>query len=260
MKKYIKISLIFSIFIFFISGCVKEEFDTVPEYEVDFEANTSIEELKAMYSGSNILIDSSIIIKGVIVADDETGNFYKELFFQDTSGAISIRLDETDLFNKFPIGQLIYVKCEGLYLGTYQNVFQIGWGLNVDRIPSAYMGDNDVPDISVGGELTEAKLLTINELNDDDIGKLIKLENVQFQNPDQTYADAVNHIDENRILEDCNGRQVDVRTSGYAVFAADSLPKNNGTFLGILSKFNGDYQFKIRSVDEIDFSNSRCTK
>ena len=36
-----------------------------------------------------------------------------------------------------------------------------------------------------------------------------------------------------------------VRNSGYASFAADQLPSGNGTFIGILSKFNSDYQFLL---------------
>ncbi len=31
-----------------------------------------------------------------------------------------------------------------------------------------------------------------------------------------------------------------VRNSGYASFAADQLPSGNGTFIGILSRFNSD--------------------
>jgi len=264
MKKNIKLASIFSTLVLFVvMGCVKENFDVIPEYKVDYEANISIAELKTMYTGTNLLIDTNLIIKGVVVADDETGNFYKEIFFQDTSGAISIRLDQSDLFYKFPVGRLIYVKLQGLYLGDYQGVKQIGWGPNVDRIPSKYMNDNSVPDVSGGGVPLEPKLLTISDLNDDDIGKLIKLENVEFspQDTSLTYADAVNQIDENRTLNECGaGNPLIVRTSGFADFAGVKIPKGNGSVIAILSKFGGAYQLKIRTIEEVDLNNTRCSK
>lgn len=179
---HMKHRLIISVlFILAFSGCVKENFDQVPEYTVDYESNTSIANLKALYSGSTVLIDTNLIIKGIVTADDQTGNFYKELYIQDETGAINVRLDETDLYTKFPIGRLVYIKCKDLAIDfIYQGVMQIGWGTAVDRIPSAYMSDYKVPDISSGGPGGKPKLLTIATLNDDDLGKLIKLENVQF--------------------------------------------------------------------------------
>jgi len=264
MKKNIKIALIFSTLVLLVViGCVKEDFDTIPEYEVDYEANISIAELKAMYTGTSLLIDTNLIVKGIVVADDESGNFYKEMFFQDTSGAISIRLDESEFHYKFPIGRLVYVKLKDLYIGNYQGVMQIGWGDNVDRIPSKYMSDNNVPDVSSGGVAVEPKLLTIGELNDDDIGKLIRLENVEFLPGDtsKTYADAVNQIDENRTLKECvGGNQVLVRTSGFASFAGESIPEGNGSIIAILGKFGGDYQLKIRSTQEVNLTGARCSK
>ncbi len=264
MKKNIKLALIFSTLILLVViGCVKEDFDVVPDYEVDYEANISISDLKAMYSGSSLLIDTNLIVKGVVVADDASGNFYKEMFFQDTSGAISIRLDNSYISDKFPIGRMIFVKLEGLYIDNYQGVMQIGWGANVDRIPTKYTNDNKVPDVSSGGVPVEPKLLTIGELNDDDVGKLIKLENVEFLPGDtsKTYADAVNQTDENRTLKECvGGNQVLVRTSGFASFAGDSIPNGNGSVIAILGKYGTEYQLKVRSTEEINLTGDRCSK
>lgn len=254
---------IFSVFLtFLITGCVKEEFDTVPEYVVDYDANTTIEELKALYSGSSLLIDTNIIIKGIVTADDSTGNFYKELYIQDETGAINIRLDQSDLYTKFPIGRLVYVKCENLYIGPYQGMMQIGWGSAVDRIPSKYMNDNHVPDISAGGVPVEPKLLTLSTLSDTDLGKLIKLENVQFIQGDlnKTFANGTAHLDQNTTIEDCDGHTVLVRTSGYATFANDTVPQGNGSMIAILSKYGSDYQLKIRSKAELNMNGTRCVK
>jgi hypothetical protein len=250
------------LFILFLFGCVKQNFDTVPEYKVNYEANTTIADLKAMYQGTNIMIDTNLIIKGIVVADDQSGNFYKELYLQDETGAINLRLDQAELYFKYPVGRLVYVKCQNLYIGPYQEVMQIGWGPAVDRIPTTYMSREIVPDISAGGTPVEPKLLTLGTLNDDDLGKVIKLENIQFVDGDlsKTYANGTAHIDASTTIEDCNGNVVIIRTSGYSIFANETVAQGNGTMIAILGKYGGDYQLKIRTTDELDMNGTRCTK
>ncbi|MEA2041698.1 MAG: DUF5689 domain-containing protein [Bacteroidota bacterium] len=259
MKITIKLLSITVLVLYMISGCVKEDFDVVPEkeYTVDFEANKTIAELQDYYSGSNVFIDTNIIIKGVITANDASGNFYKEIYLQDSTAAISMRIDNSDMSLIYPVGQLVYVKCSGLYLGTYNEVFQLGIGSDVDRITEEeaeeYIFKSD------GGVPVEPKLVTIGELNDEDLGKLVKFDSLQFQNPNQTYADGINLEDRTVVLEDCNGNVLDLRNSGYADFANDSLPHGNGEIIGIHGKFI-DYQLKIRTAEEVVFTNDRCSK
>jgi hypothetical protein len=259
MKQIITIISISLVFLTLLSSCVKEDFDTVPEkeYTVDFEANATIAELKELYRGSNVLVDENIIIKGVITANDESGNFYKELYLQDSTGAMNLRIDQTNMYIDYPIGQLVYIKCSGLYLGTFNDVFQLGYSRNVDRINEAFIENYIFK--SDGGEPIEPKVVSITELNDEDLGMLIKLENVQFKNPDQTYADGDNQTDRTTVLEDCEGNELDVRNSGYATFANDDLPDGNGSIIGIHGKYF-DYQLKIRTTEEVELTGDRCNK
>jgi len=124
MKNIIKITtILISVFIF-VNGCVKENFDTTPEYVTDWTANTSIAELKAMYSDEPVLITENVIIKGVVISSDEHGNFYKELFIQQGESGIGIEINETYLSEKYPIGRMVYVNCKGLYLGMDYDVMK----------------------------------------------------------------------------------------------------------------------------------------
>ncbi len=45
--------------------------------------------------------------------------------------------------------------------------------------------------------------------------------------------------------------------SGYATFANDSLPKENGRIYAVLGKYSGTYQLLIRSTKDVKFTNSR---
>ena len=48
-----------------------------------------------------------------------------------------------------------------------------------------------------------------------------------------------------------------VRNSGYASFAADQLPSGNGTFIGVLSRYNSTYQFYINRVSDLNMKGPR---
>jgi hypothetical protein len=263
MLKYKNSYLILALTAFlFQASCIDYDYES-PEkesYSVDFEANTTIQELKAVYGDSLTKITDDIIIKGTVVADDATGNYYKTIVLQDSSGAIAVTLDAYELHNLYGIGDLIYIKCQGLYLGEYGGVVQLGSDYNgqVGRIEEPlikeYLYKSD------GGEPIEPEVITFNQFTTDRINTVIKLENVQFKAYEigGTFSDGINQIDYSRILENCEGIGVEVRTSGYCDFANDTVPAGNGSFTGILGYHLGSYQLTIRNPDELDMQGPRC--
>ena len=48
-----------------------------------------------------------------------------------------------------------------------------------------------------------------------------------------------------------------VKTVVMLLLLADQLPSGNGTFIGILSKFNSDYQFFINRVSDLKMKGAR---
>src|SRR4051812_23465971 len=81
------------------TSCVKKEYDDVTTANVDpaLTATHTIHELQALATGSvGVLIDEDIIIAGIVVADDSSGNIYKKLILQQDSSGIAINLDKSD--------------------------------------------------------------------------------------------------------------------------------------------------------------------
>ena len=115
-----------------ISNCNKS-FDEPPEYTVPaIKANKSIAGLKQLHLSNNFeKILDDIIIEGVVIANDITDNFYKSIVVQDSTGGITIRLDGYSLFNKYPVGEGVFVRLKGLWMGDYAGMIQLGGG--VDR-------------------------------------------------------------------------------------------------------------------------------
>lgn len=234
-----------------ITSCVKGDFDEPPIYipTVDFDANTTINELKAAYTGLR-LIEEDIIIKGVVVANDESGNLYKKLIIQDENTGIELALDRTNLYNEFKLGQRVYIKCKGMYIGDYNNLIQLGYLYNGDigRLPEVFIPNHLFRD-SLPGALPEPQVTALNALNYSLISKLVKFENVSFAEPGTEWApqsaDATN-----RTMSGAGGSIV-VRTSKYSNFSSLPIPAGYGDVTGVLSIFGSTYQLTIRDTSDV---------
>ena len=87
----------------------------------------SIADLKALYQGKPTLVSGNVWIKGQVTTSDQSGNIYNEIYLQDDSGAIDLKLGRSSLYNEYKLGQWVYVKCDGLTLGSYNGMPQLGF-------------------------------------------------------------------------------------------------------------------------------------
>src|SRR5690606_41270937 len=72
-------------------GC-KKEFDTPPVRTLPEGSVVTIAQLKAMYQGAPVHFSDSVgavnTVYGVVTADEQNGNLYKNIHVQDHTGAI----------------------------------------------------------------------------------------------------------------------------------------------------------------------------
>ncbi len=253
---------------FYLSSCVDLNFDEPPLEGEDpgLTANTTIAQLKSrlVAPAAFAAIEDDVIIKGVVVADDRSGNFFNAFILQDETGGIEVRHSLSNAYNFFPIGREIYIKCKGLVLGDNSGVTQLG-GYTYTQSGSVRLGNivNPAAFIFRGkkGMIPTPKVKTIQELGPDDISTLVQLNNVEFVPADtvQLYADAAGRRTLNRTIQDCNGNTITLRTSGFATFAVDLTPKGNGSVTAIYSVFGTTKQLFIRESSDVQMIGSRCT-
>lgn len=239
----------------FMAGCAKN-FDVppiqIPKFVLpDGGSIISIKSLNARHTVSGALdsINDNVYVTGIVVSSDESGNIYKSLYIQDTSGGLLISIDATSLYNAYHLGQRIYVKCKGLFMGDYGGMTQIGLPNNgtIGRIPSPVIDQYLLLD-SLPGAVPAAKLVTISALGPNDLGTLIKLENVHFMDIGMPYSDA--GASSNRNISDGSSTLV-MRNSNYATFASTLIPDGTGTIYGILGTFGGTLQLYIRDLNDV---------
>jgi hypothetical protein len=247
-------------------SCIQENFNNPVNDGVDpnLTANFTIANLKSMYAGTAIQLPDSMIIQGVVVADDKTGNLYKSIIIDDGTAGILIRMENNGLFGTYPVGRRVFIKCGGLWMGDYGGLIQIGGQLTagsaneVDVIPAGlfthyiFPGTYNNPVVPID--------VDIPSLNDNYQNRLIRLQNVQFIYPDtgKTFADAVLQQTVNLLITDCNGNEIIVRTSGYADFAGQLVPSGNGGFVAIYGRFGSDMQLTVRHPNDLTLTGARC--
>ncbi|MEI6410849.1 MAG: DUF5689 domain-containing protein [Bacteroidota bacterium] len=252
-------------------SCVKTEFDEPPAggVPVDITANTTIKELKKLHltpAGYDKVKDD-LIIGGEVIMDDASGNYYKTLVIQDASGGIEVKFNDGYLSNTMPIGRKIFIRCKDLILTDYNGLTQLTGSTVVENgVPSSVgLTAAQVLTKVVKGEyaavkLAPKKISVADKTNPDLLSTLVELDDVQFTQCDagKPYADVATKNSLNRLLEDCSGNQLIVRTSGYANFASQSTPTGNGKIVGVMSVYGSDYQLYNRDLNDVNMTGGRC--
>ena len=251
-----------------ITTSCNKKFDAPPSFvEPSIQANTTIKQLKAMHTMGNIeRITDEIIVGGVVVADDKSGNFYKSIAIQDATGGITVRLDGSNLFNSYPVGRKVFIRMKGLYLGDYNKLYQIGGGID-DTDPSrpelaplaSSLFDTYIVKGSTGNAVTP-KVVTVDQLHDSLQSMLIQLNSMEFIPADtsKTYADASGKVTRNLYVKACSGNNLILRTSGYSTIAGVNVPNGNGTLLSVYTVFGTTKQLVIRDTSDVRFTGPRC--
>ncbi len=262
-------------------GACKKSFDQPPgPGEVNLVANTTIEGLKSYHviPGAYDLIGNDVIISGIVVANDESGNFYKQLFIQDETGAMQVLINAYSLYASYPVGRKVYIKCKGLTLSDQNNNMVLGVKAIVGGLPSVEGIPGPVlSNYLIGSTLNnpvEPITVTVSDLgtsmNDRYINALVKLEDYEFIPGDTAniYSDtsAYKSTQNRYIWQGCSSTlQTVVRTSAYANFAGIPIPDGNGDITAIYTIYKSSptsstttKQLIIRDTSDVQFNNPRC--
>lgn len=224
--------------------------------------NTTLAELRAMYTGSTYMqITTPVVVEATVIANDASGNLYKQVFLQDATGGMELKINRKAMSADYPVGQKVIINCEGLFLGSYGGVIQLGGtfeGTSGTAFGGIEAGVEAIKVVKVsGGTIIAPTITTISALSDANLMKLIQLDDVQFADSELGLAYAPSSTT-NRTLRDCGGATVVVRTSNFANFAKTVVPDKKGTFVGVLGKFNGTYQLILREAADANFTQPRC--
>jgi len=274
MKKNIRIFSFTIIITGLLLAAACTDNNETPPPEKSFEPGeiVSVQQVRALYADQLAITDytkrhpAEIVndwaLRGIITASDKSdGNFYKEAFIEDATGGLRLLFDgNSGLY----IGDSVIVNLKGLWIGDYGNFWQLG-GLpyyqddGTVRVGGMNM-DKQCLKLSIGNPTHPAEVTITQARSAAYLGRLVRFNEVQFTDAmiGQTWANAGDQVTENRTLEDCNDKTIIVRTSGYSSAAGKLLPAGNGSITGIVTIFNGTYQFLVRDFEEVNMTGTRC--
>lgn len=240
-------------------GACDDNFERPPMVvpSCDWEANTSIKELKEMYwanvSGSPVQIGltekgDSMIVRGRIASSDEAGNVYNSIVLQDKDGeyAINFYVSYSDSYRRYKFGEDVAVNLTGMYVGGYNGLMQ--FGALKDGAMATMSEDFFKVQARPNGWPEPEKVDTILCTMDDIMGataaadqmmwqsRLVRIQGMTLKDQGQPWAEAEST---NRYAADDKGQEMLLRISNYATFKSDLIPTGKGDIVGILSYYNG---------------------
>jgi len=244
----------------------KKSFDNPPgAADPNIVANTSIKDLKALHTtaGAMDVISSDIIISGVVVANDQSGNLYKQLFIQDSTGGLQILLEAYSLYNTYPVGRRIFIRCKGLCLSDYNGTMELGVKAIVAGSPSVEtIPGSLISQYIIGGSLNNPVVPTLvnqsqltTNMQDKYLNTLIRLDGYAFAQLTGTYSDTSAYKSTlNRDIKNCSGQTIIVRTSAYSNFAAQPVAQGRGSIVALYTTFGSTKQLLIRDTSDVQFT------
>lgn len=188
-------------------------------------------------------------VEGWVIADEKSGNIYRTFYLRDNTGAIAVyRPSGSDDFDT-RTGDLVQISLKGAILGSYSGLPQIQLQEEkTNKLICIKQRDGIIsPTVTTLADITQGKHLC----------DLVRINGVEFSDYEgHTYAE--NGANTNHGIEDCNGYSCIVRTSSYATFANDSLPKGKGSLICIVSLYRTDWQLLIRNTNDVIMNGPRC--
>ena len=273
-----------------ITSCVQDDDYTVPSSLGDEEnraiatllANATpvtIADVKAMYQEGDFIeaVDTDIYVKGYVSSSDQTGNFFKEFYIQDSpsnpTGALKIILNQVDSYNKYNLGREVYVSLKGLFIGEERvgnGVTAIGGRIETDQFGTTVesLNTNQIDQFLLRSEITEEMVplpLSLSQISNSHVGLLVSAQNVEFAAnlAGERYFDPIETFDTQRTLQACEGAsytEFSLETSSFSSFKFEELPTGNGTLTAVVSKtFDGSsLVLALNTTDDVDLNNERC--
>ncbi|MDR0763843.1 MAG: DUF5689 domain-containing protein [Bacteroidales bacterium] len=207
-------------------------------------------------------------LKGIIVGNDESGNIYKQMYLQDPTGAILLTVNLTGMFGSFQVGQEVIVELQGLCIGRYYGAFQVGSPVLTKSISSSgqinwnmsrmtpydfynHVFRNGDPDLS---KVIPNNLTSIPASVESIRNTLVHFDNVSFiGGGTRSFAplDANGDPATGTVELNVGGARIEVRTSGYANFAGDTVPAGVCSVTAILSQYFENLQITLRTREDI---------
>lgn len=262
-----------------VLGCANNDEYNTPDLSgqcITATATKAVTDITSAATAAPQQYTNDDIIEAYVTGSDEGGNIFKTVHLVNAANTVgfSIPVDAYNTYTKFEPGRQVFINLKDKYFVKKFGSTVIG-SLYNNETP-ANPADDEVGRVSLVeyqnviqrgcnkvDENTLVKHLTIAQAKSDQyLNMLIELDGVQFSDLSVNktfYDESVNSIGgaTNHDVSDISGNTVIVRVSSYSTFAGNKVPSGSGKIRGVMSKYNSDYQFMIRTIEDVKLDQPR---
>jgi len=215
-----------------------------------------------------VTITDDVIVSGVVVMNDKSGNYFGKIVIEDKTGGIEICIDQSHLDKWYPVGRKVYIKCKDLILGNDKGNIQLGFGIDAEgrasNIPASvtdkYIVKGPFPE-AIPADTVDLAMLADLYTGKPFLGKLVTIRQAEFTSSELglPYAQVKGIASyTERHLMDCRGNTLTLGTSAYADFQPLAIPAGNGYITGVYERNNSTPRLSIRDTGDVRFYAPRC--
>ncbi|MEO1254857.1 MAG: DUF5689 domain-containing protein, partial [Bacteroidota bacterium] len=198
--------------------------DTIDDGEPYVWVRThSIASLFEAFGNTEITVDTVAIV-GTVVSSDEEGNISNKLYIEDETGAVELSLTGENLFESFPFGDQVLVKCVGL------QPFTEGFKLqNPDGSAITLTEEEEIFLTGDQGSSTTADFIRIEDLSDQLINQYLRIGGFQF---DEAAINQTLGSQARWELTNADGESIFIKLDANSSFANTQIPDQAGLVYG----------------------------
>ncbi|QES92325.1 hypothetical protein F0358_06145 [Empedobacter brevis] len=265
-----------SLGLFTAQSCVQDDDYATPPIECNLpQANITLPELMQKINSNQLNVDSNkailddLILEAYVISSDETGNIYKTISIQDdpTNPTVGtqIEINAGNLYAKYPVGSKIQIRLKGLRAqqDTRAGIVKIGSvdpSFDIGRIGLTEFEKYVIKTCEPIQAIQPKEFNSLAEaMRNENINTLVKINNVQFLQPDVDKTYGTSTQIENRELQDKTGSRkgVVLRNSNFADWKDELLPTGSGSITVVVSKYGSTWQVYIRDTKDVKFDQPR---
>ncbi len=218
---------------------------------------TSIAALRNIETNNrSTLITENICVEGVVVANNEYGEFYNMLVVEDQSSAVKILCDLDD-YVLYPFCTTLTIYCSGLYLTNYYGDLTLGaqptGDYTLDYISQSQIG-RYIKERDVDYTTYTALDVSIEELSPLHIFRYVKLSDVMITSADslttfcQRDSLTGRTVDTEHTITDLKGNNITLSVSRNCSYADKAVPTSTTSINAIVDYFDGEYSVTISNA------------
>ena len=239
------------------------------------QANIKISELKELFSKDAASYSEQIptrddgthyIVKGRVVSEDSTANFYKKLSIQDETGGLVFSINMNETYKTYRFGQELVIDLTGMYYGAYSGCIQVGGSASPTDGPSRMVKARWENGVEINGlpdpAAVDTLLLTIPELetlrSDPEAarnleGRIVRFNGLHFQNPGEMLGES-SRLNNSRTMIDEKGNKLTLLTAGYGLLWSTRAPSGTGDLVGVITNYTNNSGVSTWQVTVNDLS------